>query len=145
LRQQFLQSTIPQAAEALTVVATQLNKSVAAFQQAAHTINFAHQSAASDANIAVRNIEGAISQAGKTATKAAEGLTKTIQEYRWSVLILVAIGLLAGTVFGIAFEYRLDSPAPVAHVDERSVAVPKTTAPKKSRERHADNPSHVGR
>lgn len=125
LRQQFLQSTIPQTGEALAVVGAQIKRAVADFQQTAAKISSAHQSAASDADRAVRNIDSAISCASESARKATVVLTNTyIHEYRWSVSVLVVVAVIAGMILGVTFDnWRL---SPVPPVPQTSVMVPKT-------------------
>ena len=111
LRQQFLQSTIPQSADALAVVATQMKKTVAEFQQAARSIHNAHHSAAEEANRAVREIESSIAYATKASQQAAMDLTSTfIHEYRWSIVMIAAICLVAGALFTRAYDNWRDSP-----------------------------------
>jgi ElaB/YqjD/DUF883 family membrane-anchored ribosome-binding protein len=111
LRQQFLESTIPQSADALAVVSAQMKKAIVEFQQAAVSIHNAHHSAAAEANRAVREIESSISQATKASQQAIVDLTATfIHEYRWSIGMIAAICLIAGVLFTLAYENWRSSP-----------------------------------
>ena len=111
LRQQFLQSTIPQTAEALAVVGAQLRKAVVDFQQAAVSINSAHRNAAAEASKAIRDIEESVSRSAKAAKQASADLTATfIDEYRWSIGMIAGIALLAGVLFTLAYDSWRYSP-----------------------------------
>ena len=111
LRQQFLQSSIPQTAEALAVTATQMKRATADFQQAIASINNAHRSAAAEANRAIREIEASVSVSAKAAKQASADLTATfIHEYRWSIGMIAGIALLAGVLFTLAYDNWRYSP-----------------------------------
>jgi hypothetical protein len=85
LRQQFLQSTIPQTADALAVAAAQIKNTIADFRRAAASIHDAHRSAAAEANRAIREMESSVSQATKASQQATAELKSTFfHEYRWS-------------------------------------------------------------
>jgi ElaB/YqjD/DUF883 family membrane-anchored ribosome-binding protein len=121
LRQQFLQSTIPQTADALAVVAVQIKKAVAEFQQAALSINNAHHSAAAEASRATREIESSVSRSTRAAQKANTDLTSTfIHEYRWSTAMIAGVALIVGVLFTLAYDNWRYSPVispPAAQVE----------------------------
>lgn len=113
LRQQFLQSTVPQTSDALATVAAQMKKTVAEFQQTAARISHVHQGAAAEANRAVQNIESSVLRAAIAARNAATELaTNYSHQYRWSVTMIAAVALLAGILFGVAFQNWRSSPVP---------------------------------
>jgi len=111
LRQQFQKSTLPQTAQALAVVAGQMKKTGADFQQTAVSINIAHNSAASEANRAIREIESSVTRAAKASQQASADLTATfIHEYRWSIGMIAAVAMLVGALFMMAFDNWRYSP-----------------------------------
>jgi hypothetical protein len=121
LRQQFLQSTIPQTADALAVTAGQMKKTVADFQRATSLIHDAHKSAAAEANRAIREMESSVSQATKTSQQATAQLRSTfLHEYRWSIVIIALVSLIAGVLFTLGYENWISSPvvsSPAPHVE----------------------------
>jgi ribosomal protein S13 len=97
LRQQFVQSTIPQTTEALAVIATDLRKSVSEFSAAAASLGSAYRGAAHEAEQAINGIR----ESANRAREAASNLLTTYQgEYRWSVLLLTGCSLVVGTALG---------------------------------------------
>ena len=111
LRQQFLQSTIPQTGEALAVVAVQMKRTVAEFQQASTAVNQVHRNVTSETDQAVRRIESSVRSALTASERASKDLTATfLHEYRWSIAMIAAVSLLAGVLFGIAFQNWRMSP-----------------------------------
>jgi ElaB/YqjD/DUF883 family membrane-anchored ribosome-binding protein len=121
LRQQFLQSTIPQTADALAVAAARMKKTVADFQQAAASIHNAHRSAAAEANRAIHEIEASVSQATKASQQATVELKSTFfHEYRWSIAMIAAVSLIVGVLFTLAYQNWISSPvvsSPKTHVE----------------------------
>jgi hypothetical protein len=97
LRQQFIQTTIPQTAEALAVVSTQLRKSSSEFSATAASLGKAYSGAVHEAENAI----DAIRESTNRAREAASKLLTTYQgEYRWSVLLLTGCSLVVGTLLG---------------------------------------------
>jgi ElaB/YqjD/DUF883 family membrane-anchored ribosome-binding protein len=114
LRQQFLQSTIPQTADALAAVGGNLKRSVAEFQQASNSIHNAHRTAASEATKAVGEMERNIERATRASQQAAADLTATfIHEYRWSIGLIAVVALMTGVLFTLAYENWRHSPVSV--------------------------------
>src|SRR5215472_5089246 len=88
-----------------------MKQTVAEFQQAAARISRVHQSAAAEADRAVQNIESSVSRAAITARNATTELaTNYFHQYRWSVAMIAAVALLAGILFGVAFQNWRLSP-----------------------------------
>jgi type I site-specific restriction endonuclease len=111
LRQQFLQSTIPQTADALAAINGQLKRNVADFQQSSAAIHNAHRNAASEASNAIGEIKRNIESAARESQRAtAELKTTFIHEYRWSVGAIAIAALLAGALFMLAYDNWRYSP-----------------------------------
>jgi hypothetical protein len=129
LRQQFLQSTIPQTGDALALVAAQMKKAVVEFEKASQVVSAVHRNAASETNQAVQRIESSVRSAAYVAERATKELTSTfIHEYRYSMAMIAMIALVAGILFGVAFMNWRRSPieeAPPPPVPEVRVTKPK--------------------
>jgi hypothetical protein len=91
LRQQFVETTIPQTGAALAVAAAQLERSVAEFVRATREINNKYDGSAIAARTAVQNIQSAINSATCTARQATAELTRTLLELHWWILTLGAV------------------------------------------------------
>jgi len=130
LRQQFIQSAIPQTAEALAVVAREMTRVAAVFGQTAKQLGGSYRGAAEDARRAVNDIETAVSLAAERAKRAADSLSWTFSEaYRWSLYALGTIALLLGIGIGMSVERWISSPR---HPDETSIPAPTHPAPRES-------------
>ena len=102
LRQQFIQTTIPQTAEALAVVSTLLRNSSSEFSATAASLGKAYGGAVHQAEAAIDAIRGST----KSAHEAARELLTTYQgEYRWSVLLLTGCSLVVGTLLGTILDH----------------------------------------
>ena len=104
LRQQFIQTTIPRTAEALTSIAAELKLSVAQIIPALNEIKNKYDGAATDANRAIKNIESSIASATRTAKDATEELTRALIHVHWTTvslgaLIMLTVGFLLGMFF----------------------------------------------
>jgi hypothetical protein len=111
LRQQFVQSGIPETAQALTTVAKQTKQVAAEFDLSSKQLTDSYRGAAKDARIALDQISGSIEQATATAKRAANDLTRTfLREYQWSVLLLCSAALALGFALGILY-YRWMNPS----------------------------------
>jgi hypothetical protein len=102
LRQQFVQSTIPQTAEALAVVSTQLRTSSSEFSATAASLGKAYSGAVHEAEQAINAIRESTNRAREAASKL---LTAYQGEYRWSVLLLTACSLVVGTLLGTILDH----------------------------------------
>lgn len=111
LRQQFVQSTIPQTAQAMTTIATQLQGAVVDFGKTARTLNHAHQSAAEQARQTIENLEVTVSSASNTARQAARELSSAFQrELRWSIRVMVSIALVVAFCAGMLYDHWINTP-----------------------------------
>lgn len=111
LRQQFVQSTLPQTASAMSAIAAQLRAAVAEFGKSAAMLNDAHHGAAEEARHAVENIHRTVLDAARTARQAAEQLSSAFRrELRWSIYTFVSAALAFGLGTGMLLQHWLDSP-----------------------------------
>lgn len=112
LRQQFVQSTIPETANALAVAAAQIKKATAEFGRTAHTLGDSYHGAAEEARRAIGNLESTSSRAISSNKHGADELLRIFhQEYRWSLYALSSLALVIGIGLGIWFKGWLDPPA----------------------------------
>jgi hypothetical protein len=133
LRQQFVQSTVPQTAHAMSAVSGQLRESVAEFARSTAALSDSYNGAVVDAREAIAGIERSVSAAAATSRRAAEELSRVFQrEFRWSLYALVSVGMVVGLGAGMLFEHRIemppDAPANSRPSTERSPAKVKQKA-----------------
>jgi cell pole-organizing protein PopZ len=127
LRQQFVQSTIPQTGDALAVVAAQIKRAIAEFQQASATVTQAHHHAASETEQAARRIETSVRAAASASNSATEELRATfLHEYRWSIAMIAFIALITGVILGMAYERSRLTAVPDEPVPEVKAPVVKS-------------------
>jgi hypothetical protein len=133
LRQQFVQSTIPETAHALSAVATQMNDVTTQFGRTATALGNQYRGAAQEARRAIDDIERASSDAIATTRHGAQELLRVFrQEYRWSLYALTSLALVIGVGLGLSF-YRWFE-APPQPVDRAPMV--QTTRPVKSKIKH---------
>ena len=135
LRQQFIRSTLPEAAEALAATSQQMRKVCGEFSTAARSLGDAYRGAAQDASRAVSAMRSEIS----SVTNAAEGAIKELsltfhKAYRWTAYSLSGLAVLIGFVLGMMAEFWIMSPPkPVAEAPPAVVqaAPQEASTPKK--------------
>jgi hypothetical protein len=111
LRQQFVQSTIPQTAQAMAAISGQLRESVAEFARNTAALSNTYKGAVVDARQAIASIESSVSAAAATSRRAAEELSSVFQrEFRWSLYVLVSVGMVVGLGAGMLFEHWIEIP-----------------------------------
>jgi hypothetical protein len=111
LRQQFVQSTIPQTAQAMAAISGQLRESVAEFARSTTALSVSYKGAVVDARQAIAGIEHCVSAAAATSRRAAEELSSVFQrEFRWSLYVLVSVGMVVGLGAGMLFEHWIEMP-----------------------------------
>jgi hypothetical protein len=121
LRQQFVQSTIPTAAEALAVAAAQIKKATADFGQDARSLGATYQGAVTEARRAIDDLHSVSSRAVGNTRQAAQQLVEVFRaEYRWSLYTLTGFALVLGVGIGMLFHSWLATPSPPT---ERTVVV----------------------
>jgi len=119
LRQQFVQSTIPETADALAVAAAQIKKATAEFGRAAGTLGSSYHGAAEEARKAIGHLESTCSQAMSSTKRGAEELLHIFrQEYRWSLFALVSLALVMGIGLHMLYERWFDG---LTHVNRAPV------------------------
>jgi hypothetical protein len=112
LRQQFVRSTIPQTAEALTLAAEQMKKTTTEFGRTAGHLTDSYSGVAAQAERSINEIRSSIGHAAQAAKLAAQELTGTFRyEYRWAISILSCLALILGIGIGMLFQQRLDQPS----------------------------------
>ena len=111
LRQQFVQTTMPQTAQAMAAVAHELRESVAEFARNTVVLSGSCGGAVQEARHAIAKIEHTVSAAAATSRRAAEELSTTFQrEFRWSLYALVSVGMVLGLGVGMLFEHWVETP-----------------------------------
>jgi len=113
VRQQFVQSGIPETAQALAVVSKQTKQVAGEFDRSSKQLTDSYRGAASDARRALDEMRGSIEYATATAKQAAHDLTHTfLREYKWSVLALCTAALAVGFALGTLYYRWINSTAP---------------------------------
>ena len=112
LRQQFVQSTIPETASRLAAVAMQLNDVTTEFGRTATALGNRYRGAAQEARRAIDDIEKTSSDAIATTRHGAQELLRIFrQEYRWSLYALTSLALLIGIGLGLSLYRWFEAPA----------------------------------
>jgi hypothetical protein len=125
VRQNFIESGLPETAESLTVVAKQTKQVAADFDRSSKYLANSYRVAAEDARKSLEDMRLTIQTATNSAKQCATELTHTfLREYKWSVLVLcsaaLAVGFSLGTVWYRWVNSNSTDPAPIQNV----VAVP---------------------
>ena len=111
LRQQFVQSGIPETAQALAVIARQNKQTAADFDSSAKQLSDSYKGAVTNANQAIGAMRIAMSNAAETAERAANDLVHTfLGHYKWALHWLVAAGIALGFALGIIYAGWRDAP-----------------------------------
>jgi len=128
LRQQFVQTTIPDTARVLSAMAADMKRITADFRQTSVTLGNAYHGAAVQAREAIAKMDLAIYRAAETAQNAATDLSTSFRrEYRWSLYALSGLALVIGLIFGILFQRWVNAPFRAV---EREVAPHVQTVPR---------------
>ena len=102
LRQQFVETTIPQTGRALAAVAERIEGVIGRLEQDTPKIMRAHKQVASETMGAIREIKSEISAVTATARQATTELSRTfLHQYRWALGFFVVLALTLGLLFGI--------------------------------------------
>ncbi len=113
LNQQFVESTIPQTAQALGLIAKQMKETTSEFGAAASAIGNSYGGAAEEARNAVDNIHAAVRRALDAAGQAAHELsTRFRQSFRLMLYGLTALALVIGLVVGVLITRWAFTPEP---------------------------------
>lgn len=113
LRQQFVQSTIPDTGHALTASAAQIKRSTAEFAQSARDLGNTYSGAVEEARKAIANLESTSSQAiAKLERQAANANHIFERGNRWSLYVLLTFALVLGVGLERAYELYVAAPDP---------------------------------
>lgn len=124
LRQQFAKSTIPETAEALSLVAEQMKKTTKEFSTAASSLTDSYQGAVEQARQSIDGIKSSISRAAAASKEAAEYLSRTFHRAYWWFLAVLAVSMLViGFSSGILFEQGRAQP-PEQNIDAPHMDTP---------------------
>jgi hypothetical protein len=124
LRQQFIRSTIPKTAEALTLAAEQMKQTTAEFGRTTGILTDSYRGVAAQAGRSIDEITSSICHAAETASLMAQDLSSTFRnEYRWSLYSLSCLALILGIGIGMLFQQWLDRP-PKAESEIQFLAPP---------------------
>ena len=111
LHQQFVASTIPQTAKALTVIAEQLKNVSSEFGRTASALGSSYRGAVEEARQAIEKMNEAVTGAAENAKLAAKDLSVKFRAAYWSLLIgLTLTAVLAGVLMGVLFVREFDPP-----------------------------------
>ncbi|HKD05657.1 MAG TPA: hypothetical protein VKB79_07130 [Bryobacteraceae bacterium] len=119
LRQHFLQSGIPQIADALALVAKKMNETTAEFQRRATALTNGYSSTVKQADSAIADITRNIRQATDYAERSVTSIhTSFFLDYKLSLAVLSSSALVLGLILGYFMNDWLhgvpNQPAPVA-------------------------------
>jgi hypothetical protein len=102
LRQQFVETMIPQTGRALAAVAGQIGETAVRLERTTPKIVMVHKQVASEAMAAMRQMHSEISAVTSTARQATAELSRTfLHQYRWALGVFVVLALILGLLFGI--------------------------------------------
>jgi methyl-accepting chemotaxis protein len=112
LHQQFIQSTIPETATALAVIAERLKMTSSEFSTAASALGRSYTGAAEEARQAIDNMKDTVSGAARAARSAAEGLSvKFHRAFHRTLYGLTGLALVIGLLLGVLITRWFDTPA----------------------------------
>ena len=125
LRQQFVQSGIPETAQALTVIAKQNKQTAADFDASAKQLTDSYRGAVTNANKAIGEMRTALTIAAETAQRAANDLVHTfLGHYKWALHWLVPAGIALGFALGMIYFGWRDTPPETQRLAPLSVIQP---------------------
>src|SRR6185503_15138652 len=125
LRQQFVQSGLPETAQALTVIGRTSAQTATEFDCSSRQLLSDCRNTTKQFRDAFADIQEMIGNTTETAKAAAQALTKTfLREYRWSVLMLCTSALMLGFSLGIIWHRWISSAEP-----NRSANIPAISQP----------------
>jgi len=130
LRQQFVQSGLPETAQALTVIGRTSAQTATEFDCSSRQLLSDCRNTTKQFRDAFADIREMIGNTTETAKAAAQALTKTfLCEYKWSVLMLCTSALMLGFSLGIIWHWWISSPEPnrsanIPAVSQSSVVEP---------------------
>jgi len=113
LRQQFVQSTIPETGQALTVAGAQIKRSTAEFAQTVRDLGNAYNGAVEEARKAIEKLESTSSHAIASIQRCAANANHIFERgNRWSLYVLLSFALVAGVGLEKAYQSFVNPSAP---------------------------------
>jgi hypothetical protein len=117
LKHEFIRSTIPKTAEALTVIADRMKTVCSEFSATSDSLGNVYRGAAEDARKAIASLNSEMSQAASTAGRFTSELSEKFSKvYRMSLVMLAVGALVIGMSLGMMLERFLFSPAVIQQV-----------------------------
>ena len=131
LRQQFMQSGLPETTRALTLIAKQSEQAATQFGYACKQVNDTCRNTTKDFLDSLSGMSTMIQIKSEEAKQATQFLRQSfLREYKWSVLTLCTVALMLGFSVGIVWQHWRQKPtqAPITNVP----FVPDTVQPNPS-------------
>ena len=133
LRQLFIQSTIPETAQALTVVGAQIKRSTGEFTERAKALSTAYNGAVEEARKAIVKLESTSSQAIASLQSRAANANHIFERgNRWSLYVFFIFALVTGIGLEKAYQHFLNPSGP----QFECAPVVQSVAPIRSRMKH---------
>ena len=125
LGQEFMRSGLPKTAEALGEISDRMKKVCAEFAATSDNLGGTYRGAAEDARRAVSSLNLEISQAAAAASRfTREMAERSVDAWRWSLLMIAGGALVVGLGLGMTFERWLLSPSEPAVESSAAVVQP---------------------
>jgi hypothetical protein len=125
VRQQFVQTGLPETARALGVAAKQIKQCVGEFDRTARQLTDSYSGVSEQARRAIDNMRATISSATDFTTRAVNELSSAFSaDYKWSIATFTMGAFLLGLVLGVVLQWWItprqeavqEQPAPAAIV-----------------------------
>ena len=114
LRQRFVQSTIPETAQALTVAGAQIKQCTSSSPRPRDSLSNAYSGAAEEARKAIASLESTSSQAmASLSIRAATASHIFARGNRWSLYVLLSFMFVAGIGLDRIYQHYLNPPAQI--------------------------------
>lgn len=134
LRQQFVESGLPETAQALAVIGKTNAQAATEFDRSSRQLLNDCKNTTKQFRDAFADMREMIGDTTKTAKEATQALTKTfLREYRWSVLMLCTSALMLGFSLGIIWHRWISSPASNAPAKTAAISQPSLVEPQPGR------------
>ena len=143
LRQQFVQSGLPETSKALALIAQQSPQAATEFGYSSRQIVENCRNTTKEFCDDFRGMQTMIRITSKEATEAAQALRQRfLREYKWSVLTLCTAALMLGFSVGIVWQHWREKPAQLAPAKVPAVPQTQMNPPAASSNPHARN-THI--
>lgn len=140
LRQHFVASGLPEAAQALAIIGKTTAQTATEFDRSSRQLLSDCRNTTKQFRDAFADIREMIGDTTEAAKAAAQALTKTfLREYKWSVLMLCTSALILGFSVGTMWQHWREKPAQLAPADVPAVPQTQMKPPAASSNPHARN------